>query len=134
MAAGVEEAVVSRKRSEVVVKAGNDVFMCLDLGRSRTLVPTHYTLCHGSPAAGHDLWSFTLEGHSKAANQWVDLAPPGQARTLKSPYGVGTWPVAAAGERFRYLRVRSTGNNQKGDNALPMCAFEFYGHLFRNST
>ena len=132
MAAGVEEAVVSRKRGEVVVKAGSDVFLCLDLGRSRTMVPTHYTLCHGSPSPGMDLLSFTLEGHSKAANKWVDLAPPGQERTLKSPYGVGTWAVDAKGERFRYLRVRSTGNNQKGDNSLPMCAFEFYGSLFRS--
>lgn len=83
MAAGVEEAVVSRKRGEVVVKAGADVFLCLDLGRSRAMVPTHYTLCHGSPAAGNDLLSFTLEGHSKAVSQC--LAAPGQKqRTLKS--------------------------------------------------
>ena len=132
MAAGSEAAVVSRKRGEVVVKAGPDVFMCLDLGRSRAMMPTHYTLCHGSASAGYDLSSFTLEGHSKRENRWVDLGT-GEARSLKSPHGVGTWPVDAKGERFRYLRIRSTGPNQRGDNSLPICAFEFYGSLFRAS-
>jgi hypothetical protein len=135
METGVEQAVVSRKRGEVVVKAGPDVFLCMDLGKSRAMSPTHYTLCHGSPNPGYDLVSsFTLEGHSKARNQWVDLAVPPQAgppRTLKSPYGVGTWPVDAQGEKFRYLRVRSIGVNQRGDNSLPICAFEFYGRLYR---
>ena len=126
---------VSRKRGEVVVKAGPDVFLCMDMGKSRAMSPTHYTLCHGSASAGYDLVNcFTLEGHSKARNQWVDLAVPphaGPPRTLKSPHGVGTWPVDAQGERFRYLRVRSIGVNQKGDNSLPICAFEFYGRLYR---
>jgi hypothetical protein len=36
------------------------------------------------------------------------------------------------GERYRYLRVKATGPNQRGDNALPICAFEFYGSLFRS--
>jgi hypothetical protein len=178
MAVGVEEAVVSRKRGEVVVKHGADVFLCLDLGRSRTMAPTHYTLCHGSASTGFDLLNFTLEGHSKRLNKWVDLAVAQDApRTLKSPHGVGTWPVDGKvtelggvdsththcalfpfshllpprqsfplllfltsfvyleqqGERFRYLRIKSTGPNQRGDNALPICAFEFYGALYRSS-
>jgi len=133
MAVGDEASVVSRKRCEVAVKAGPDVFLCLDLGRSRCMAPTHYTLCHGSASAGLDLLSFTLEGYSKAAGRWVDLASPvREARALKSPHGVGTWAVDGKGERFRYLRVKSTGPNQKGDNSLPICAFEFYGSLYRS--
>jgi hypothetical protein len=67
MSKGDESAVVSRKRGEVSIAPGQDVFLCMDLGRSRTMVPTHYTLCHGSASAGNDLLAFTLEGYSKAA-------------------------------------------------------------------
>jgi hypothetical protein len=62
---------------------------------------------------------------------WVDLALPGQQRMLKSPHGVATFEVDSHGERFRYLRVKSLGPNQRGDNALHICAFEFYGFLYR---
>ena len=138
MEKGEEPAVVSRKRAEVIVRGGEDAWLCMDLGKSRAMMPTHYTLCHGSPEPNYNLSnSFTLEGHSKARNCWVDLAVPpnaGPPRILKSAWAqgcVGTWPVDAQGERFRYLRIRSVGANQRGDNSLPICAIEFYGRLYK---
>ena len=29
------------------------------------------------------------------------------------------------------MRVRMTGKNGRGDNSLPVCAFEFYGTLYK---
>jgi len=134
MSVGTESGVVSRKRNEIIVSAGPDVWLCLDLGRSRIFSPTHCTMCHGSAAGGYDLnQCFTFEAHDPAAGTWVDISTRGQGppHELKSPHGVNTFALNAGGRRFRYMRIRMTGKNGRGDNSLPICAFEFYGRLYR---
>ena len=70
-------------------KDAPDAWLCLDLGRNRSLAPTHYTLCNGCGDAGMDLTTYALEGYDADRDAWVSLhksAPP----VLTSPWGVQT--------------------------------------------
>lgn len=53
--------------------------------------------------------------------QDVRASPP----LLRSPYGVGTWKVDTMGKAFRFVRLRTTGNNGRSvcqpPSSLCMC-------------
>lgn len=49
--------------------------------------------------------------------QDVRASPP----SLRSPYGVGTWKVDTMGKAFRFVRLRTTGNNGRSVCQPPSC-------------
>ena len=129
MSAGTESMLVSRKRGECIVGSGNDVWLCVDFGRSRLFSPDNCSLCHGSPSDGYNISNFVFEGYD--GSTWADISTNDPPRSLKSPHGVGTFPLVTRGRKFRYIRIRATEPTQRGDLSLPLCAIELYGRLFR---
>jgi hypothetical protein len=65
---------------------------------------------------------------SRDAKNWTEL----DKRTntlLNGPSRFHTFPCAKPGQKCRYLRLRQTGTNARGDNVLALTNFELFGLL-----
>lgn len=127
MAYGSEDAVVSRQTTECSTQDAPGCWICVDVGRSRALRPTHLTVTHGSPLAGRDLTSWALEGRDSATSQWsrVKTLP-----TLQSQHASATVPVDGGAQLFSQMRLVSTGPQGDGTHALHVSQWELFGTLF----
>ncbi|CAM9685306.1 unnamed protein product, partial [Phaeothamnion confervicola] len=133
MEVGTEAAVVSRRRAPSRTKRSPESWICVDVGSQQSLDVSHYSLCSGADREGFDMVNWVCEGYDVRTRMWVILTHD-TTRTplvLRSPYGVATWPVDSMGKSFRFIRLRSTGPNGAAGQALPVCAIELYGRLFR---
>ncbi|KAJ8610480.1 hypothetical protein CTAYLR_007776 [Chrysophaeum taylorii] len=127
---GTESLLVARKRMPCWTNDMEGSWICVDFGRNRTFKPTHYTLCNGANEPGFDVLSWAFEGYHAPSELWTDLhSPDSPQRDLPSPWGVATFGVSTQAS-FRYLRIRHTGLNSRATHQLPICAWEFYGHLY----
>jgi len=130
LADGTEDLLVSRKKKPCRTRDEADSWICIDLGRNRAIIPTHYTLLSGSGDPGFDLLHWNLEGYDARSDQWVDLhAETGAPRVLSSPWGVSTFSLDARNTAWRYLRLHHTGRNSRGTQEMAVSAWEFYGDL-----
>ena len=127
MASGSEDAVVSRVTRECRTAEAPGCWLCVDVGRSRALRPTHIRVTHGSPLAGRDMTSWALEGRDTATSQWTRVkALP----TLRSQHASATVPVDAGSLMFSQVRLVSTGPQMDGNHALHISDLELFGCLF----
>lgn len=129
---GAAATLVSRKRVPCSTTDEEGSWICIDVGRNQIMEVSHYSLCHGSPTDGSDLVNWVCEGYDSTIQMWVIVTQDVRASppSLRSPYGVGTWKVDTMGKAFRFVRLRTTGNNGRAGHALPLCAIDLYGKLY----
>jgi len=134
LAAGREDAIVGRAVQECRTADAPGCWVCVDVGRSRALRPTHAAFTHGSPRVGHDLTAWALEGRDPATGQWVLVQALPQ---LRSPHGTLTVPLGplpppgggGAPGMFSQMRIISTGTQGDGTHALHLSNLELWGTL-----
>ncbi|CAM9724999.1 unnamed protein product [Chrysoparadoxa australica] len=133
MKTGTEAALVARKRAAICTKSDSDAWLCIDVGQHLSLRVSHYSLCNGSPEKGYDMVNWVFEGYDDCIRMWVILKHLTGPAALPSPHGVGTWSVDSLDKPYRFLRLRSTGENGRAGKGLCVCAWEMYGILYNNS-
>lgn len=103
----------------------------IDLGAKRSVVPSRYTLRHGSKAATNLIRNWVLEA-SNDGSDWTLLRAHKNDETLKGThFATASWPVESPdGTPYRHFRVRQTGPNSTGDDYLVLSGFELYGTLY----
>mmetsp|Transcript_4271 Transcript_4271/g.15743 ORF Transcript_4271/g.15743 Transcript_4271/m.15743 type:complete len:509 (-) Transcript_4271:75-1601(-) len=103
-----------------------------DLGPTRTVLPSRYTLRHGSKQNTNVLRSWILEA-SNDGRDWTLLKAHKNDETLHGTgFATASWPIEDADQAFRHFRVRQTGPNSTGDDYLVLSGFELYGTLFES--
>ena len=128
LAAGREDAVVGRVVQECRTADAPGCWVCVDVGRSRALRPTHVAFTHGCPRPGHDLTTWALEGRDPTTGQWdilVKALPP-----LQSAHSTLTVPMHVGNSMYSQMRVISTGTQLDGTHTLHLSNLELWGTLF----
>mmetsp|Transcript_1771 Transcript_1771/g.5488 ORF Transcript_1771/g.5488 Transcript_1771/m.5488 type:complete len:711 (-) Transcript_1771:2253-4385(-) len=103
----------------------------IDLGHNRSVVPTHYSLRHGSKYKSDCLRTWDFQG-SKDGKKWTLLQKHQGDQGLNGAFAVHTWPVDSEGSSFRYFRVLQTAHNSSNHNFLSLSGIELYGDLYEN--
>eukprot|EP01095_Lingulamoeba_sp_RSL-Kostka_P013508 TRINITY_DN5622_c1_g1_i1.p1 TRINITY_DN5622_c1_g1~~TRINITY_DN5622_c1_g1_i1.p1 ORF type:complete len:451 (+),score=133.97 TRINITY_DN5622_c1_g1_i1:132-1484(+) len=127
---GHPSELVSRNPSELWTGDVPASWFAIDLGESRTIIPTHYTLRHGANYKGDSLRNWDLQGSNDGIN-WVVLKRHTNDASLKNgKFATQTWKIEKADTDFRYLRILQTGHNSSSHNFLVLSGIEFYGDLY----
>ncbi|KAH3761856.1 E3 ubiquitin-protein ligase HECTD1 [Pelomyxa schiedti] len=93
------------------------------------VVPTYYSLRHGSNSKHDCLRNWVLQG-SNDGNSWTTLRRHTNDMSINSNYATHSWPVQGT-EPFQFFRVLQTGRNSSNHNFLSLSGFELYGDLHR---
>jgi hypothetical protein len=99
-------------------------WLCYDF-KERRVRPTHYSI-HSYPDNLY-LRSWVFEG-SLDNSTWVLLDDQKGNTTMDASHPIGTFAVAQSSD-CRFVRLRQTGKNAKGDDYLLLYAFEIFGQL-----
>jgi hypothetical protein len=107
-----------------------DQWICYDFG-NRLVRPTHSSI----HAHSNDLWlrSWVIEGSFEgpsngAPDVWTQLDHRENDQTTGANHPIATFPVSSSGE-YRFIRLRQTGKNARGNDYLILFAFEVFGDL-----
>ncbi|XP_032238620.1 repetitive organellar protein [Nematostella vectensis] len=100
----------------------------IDFGDKRTVVANGYRLRHGWSGNAGALRHWVLEG-SMDGRRWLLLKQHENDDSLNSAYASGYWKLENITTGYRFVRVRQTGPNSTGTNALRLCGFEVYGKI-----
>jgi hypothetical protein len=101
-----------------------DQWLCYDF-RTRRVRPTHYSI---QPYfSNYYLRSWVLEG-SNDGSSWTVLDSQKDNSLMNLSHPIGTFAVSQSTD-WRFLRLRQTGKNAKGDHYLVITAFELFGQL-----
>jgi hypothetical protein len=106
-------------------------WVCYDFLRNR-VTPTHYSLrsyCDGSEDRANPR-SWAIEASNDCYN-WIELDRQNKNDDLDGSGLIGTYPCPATGQ-YKYVRMRITGTNHRGDYALALTSFELFGVLHRS--
>jgi len=160
---GVTHDLVGLSSSDLWTKDIPSSWFTLDLGQSRSVAPTAYTLRHGMNFKADSLRTWELQGST--GDNWVCLRRHTNDTALNGRYSVNTWIITLNSNplqhsnsnpnpnsnitnsnnntqqqqqqqqqtAFRYFRILQTGRNSNNRNFLVLCGFEIYGELFERS-
>ena len=123
---------------ELWTKSVPSSWFCVDLGKTRRLALTHYTLRHGGNYKGDMLRNWDLQG-SNDKQGWVTLSRHTADHSLNDVYAVCSWPVPNRFDtdknppKYRFFRIIQTGHNSSHHNFLSLSGIEFYGELFTSN-
>lgn len=97
--------------------------------------PSHYSLRHDRDGVDHTLLNWVLEGKvdDSDTSAWMVLKEHVNDNSLGGGgRATCSWPVAHIGinHSFRYIRIRTTGVNSKGNFYLMCGGIELYGDLY----
>jgi hypothetical protein len=105
-----------------------DQWVMYDFGDSRVKI-THYTIkTHKFPTGTCHIKSWVVEG-SRDAKTWAELDRRAIS-LLNGPNRYQTFPCSKRGSLCRFVRLRQTGMNARGDTILALTNFEVFGLLF----
>eukprot|EP01127_Copromyxa_protea_P019762 TRINITY_DN648_c0_g1_i1.p1 TRINITY_DN648_c0_g1~~TRINITY_DN648_c0_g1_i1.p1 ORF type:complete len:460 (-),score=44.09 TRINITY_DN648_c0_g1_i1:86-1444(-) len=130
----------------------NDIpasYLTIDFGEDVTLLPTHYTIRHGSNSKQDCLRIWLLLASNDNSN-WKVLSRHKDDKFLNSAFATHTWKIptqnflepepseasegdVVASDRYgwRYFRICQTGHNVSMTNFLSISGVEFYGECFQ---
>eukprot|EP00736_Rhodelphis_marinus_P004688 Rmarinus@m.4630 len=115
---------------------GPDAFISLDLGVSRRLLCSEYSLRHPHGDTDAQIRNWAFEG-SNDAQHWSLLCAHDADASLQGAYSSRTWSVECSAPPvehgpYRFFRVRATGRDSLGGRRLCLGGVELYGTLFEN--
>eukprot|EP00736_Rhodelphis_marinus_P009238 Rmarinus@m.26773 len=121
--------ILSRQRKKLQSANFEGSWCILDLGFSRILNCTAYTLQHGFDKPRHSIRSWVFEG-SNDSLKWVLLREHKDDDSLCGPYATHTWRLDLPKDAsYRYFRIRMTGPDSSGKHYLRAGGIELYGTL-----
>ena len=123
---------VGRKQTESWTMDVPSSWYCVDLGPTRNLILTYYTLRHGGTSKQDSLRNWVLQA-SDDSKQWVVLCRHREEDVLGSKVSTYSWPVSTCTKPYRYFRILQTGHNVSNNNFLSLSGIEFYGELYESS-
>jgi len=103
------------------------LWVMLDLGETRKVVPTRYTLRHGHDKPNDALRNWRFEG-SNNAEVWTTLKTHTDDKALSTAWGTYSWTLSTS-VAYRFFRVLSTGVNSDNNNHLRLSWMELYGAI-----
>ena len=107
-------------------------WMQVDIGESRAIVPSLYTLRHGGNYKADSLRTWDFQG-STDGRDWVVLQRHTNDDHLNDRFATFSWEIKGGKEQrkaFRYFRVLQTGHNSSNHNFLVLSGLELYGDYF----
>jgi E3 ubiquitin-protein ligase HECTD1 len=123
---------VGRKPTELWTMDVPSSWFCVDLGSTRSLLLTHYTLRHGGNSKKDSLRNWVLQASDDGIN-WKVLSRHRDEKDLDSNFATCSWPVMSSSVPFRFFRILQTGHNSSNHNFLSLSGIELYGELYDNS-
>ncbi len=115
----------------VGIEAGNNGWVCVDLGGMRRVRLQHYTLRHGN-SKGYRMTNWVLEASTDRC-VWTELhTVVNNDSWHQFTFGHAfTWTVVEQDKFFRFFRVRITNENPDfaGLYNIMLCGIELYGIL-----
>jgi len=109
------------------------LWMCVDMGPTRELVPRKYTLRHSNQTGG-ELRNWNLEasclGQAPGA-VWDVLCEHIDDAALQGAASTATWAIKHPVSAYRYFRLVATGPDADGNQSLSCAGLELYGQFLR---
>ena len=103
-------------------------WVMFDFQKKRIHVSNYTIKTHKYQAGTCHLKSWILEG-SDDNKVWEEIDKR-STPMLNGPNKTQTFPASTTTEKFRYIRLRQTGPNCRGDDILAITNIEFFGTLF----
>eukprot|EP01112_Ceratiomyxa_fruticulosa_P011781 TRINITY_DN3229_c1_g1_i1.p1 TRINITY_DN3229_c1_g1~~TRINITY_DN3229_c1_g1_i1.p1 ORF type:complete len:503 (-),score=104.54 TRINITY_DN3229_c1_g1_i1:213-1721(-) len=126
---GSPSDIVEIKPSECWTRDVPSSWFAIDLGRNRTLIPTHYTLRHGGNNSKDCLRNWCLQT-SDDGIEWDTLSRHTSQALIHSNFGTHSWAITGCTSAHRFFRILQTGHNSTNKNFLSLSGIEFYGELY----
>lgn len=112
-----------------------DTWICYDF-QERSLAPTFYSIRSygGGGKGGFNLKSWVLEG-SHDGKKWASLDKRNNNDSLNGYHAEESFEIAQRGTlgttmaSYRFIRLKQTGPNHRGNCIVEICAFELFGVL-----
>jgi hypothetical protein len=104
--------------------------MALALGGGAQAEVSYYCLRHGCSHGGARLRHWELEASRDGEAPWTTLrSHEGDESLAEGAFSTAGWAVEGGKGAFSHFRVRMTGKNSRGDDALCCAGIELYGSL-----
>jgi len=123
--------IVGRKSTECWTMDVPASWYCVDLGSTRTLLLTAYTLRHGGNSKQDCLRNWVMQCSDDGIT-WLVLSRHRDEEVLNSNFATYTWTIYSCTKPFRYFRLLQTGHNSSNHNFLSLSGVEFYGELYES--
>ena len=118
-----------RKDSYYYSKYEQDTWICLDF-KDKSVIPKSYSLrtCNNGPGGCHlKSWVFEASNDGKT---WTTVDRRDNNYDLNDRHVTRNFGVShGTSERFRFIRLRQTGQNHRGDFCVILTALEVFGVL-----
>ena len=125
--------IAGRKPIEFWTKDIPASWVCVDLGPSRKLLLTHYTLRHGGDSVQDFLRNWALQASDdNGASGWTILQRQRDNSNLHFQFASHTWTVTTCSKPYRYFRILQTGRSASNRNFLSISGMELYGELYEH--
>ena len=95
------------------------------------VIVDYYTLKTRQFGGGYHIQSWVVEGSTDGQN-WDEINRQENVKELAQEGCVRSFPVDSTSE-FRFLRIRQTGPNSNGSNAMTLARFEVFGSFIEDS-
>lgn len=127
LAGGNHASLVNRDESDMWTQGGDPPVVIFDIGATRKLKLTAYTVRSGNSYPNHAPRNWVFEGSNDNA-EWtvLDTQSNNQSLAAGNAWFKGNSSVT---QNFRYFRFRMTAPNDYGNNAIFLSEFELYGTL-----
>jgi len=126
---GAPHDMLLRTPTELWTKDVPASWFSIDLGPTRAVVPTHYTIRHGANYKADSLRTWDLRGSNDGVN-WKLLKRHINDDSLNSNFATCSFPVQSVTQAYRHFRILQTGHNSSNHNFLVLSGFELYGTLY----
>ena len=120
---------VSRNPGELWTKDVPASWFCIDLGKDRSVIPSHYELRHGRRFKSDCPRTWDLQG-SNDGEEWTLLRRHSNDKGIDGPFESHTFALPDVDEAYRFFRVIQTGHNSSNHNFLALSGFELFGDLY----
>jgi hypothetical protein len=105
-----------------------------DFTDNQSISPTHYAIrsypSWGVNSCHPKSWVIEVTNDRSNVNSWTEVDRRTNNEDLNSPGIVQTFRLSTPPQgEYRYIRLRQTGPNHRGDNLLGFSAFELFGQL-----
>lgn len=120
---------VSRNPGELWTKDVPSSWFCVDLGPSRSVIPSHYELRHGRRFKSDCPRTWDIQG-SNDGETWTPLKRHTGDKSIDGPFESQIFALPNVELAYRFFRVIQTGHNSSNHNFLALSGFELYGDFY----
>lgn len=130
---GSAEYILERKPKECWSQDVPSSWLQIDLGPTRSLRITQYSLRHGTNSKKDLIRNWVLKA-SIDGKEYDTLRRHKDDESLTTPFGSKTWSIQGCKKRYRYFKIIQTGHNSSKNNFLSISGIELFGELIYERT